>query len=333
MAAAQQPEGLSSAAMQAACDSMFRGDVATAEITAFLKILAVRGETKDELAGLIQSLRGHTVPFPAQPQAIDVCGTGGDGQNTVNISTAVALTVAACGVPVVKHGNRAASSKSGSADVLEALGVKIDVTPALSLRALEQAGICFLFAPMYHPVMHHVAEARRMAGQRTIFNLAGPLANPAQPKRQLLGVFHCDWIMPMAETLQALGGTDAWVLHSRDGMDELSLNAISDIAQLHSGTLRLAALDPKDYGLAPAPQNALRGGDATANAATIRHLLDGNAGALQDIVALNSAAALVISGRMSDIAQGIVTARNALNNGAACVTLERLIAITNGKTL
>ncbi len=332
MAAAQQPAGLGQEAMQAACDIIFRGDVTTAEIAEFLKTLVDRGEAGSELTGLVQSLRTHAAPFPAQPQAVDVCGTGGDGQNTVNISTAVALTVAACGVPVVKHGNRAASSKSGSADVLEALGVKIDAAPALSLQALEQAGICFLFAPLYHPAMRHVAEARRMVGQRTIFNLAGPLANPARPQRQLVGVFHPRWIMPMAETLQTLGGTESWVVHSRDGMDELSINATSDTAQLHDGAIRLIPLDPRNYGLSPAPQDALRGGDAAANAAMIYHLLSGSMGALQDIVALNTAAALVIAGHTPDITHGLATARATLNSGIALTTLERLVAITNGKT-
>ncbi len=331
LAAARRHKGLNAAAMQAAGDFMLNGQTATVEIAEFLRILAARGETTDELSGLVRSLRAHAAAFPAQPHAIDVCGTGGDGQNTVNISTAVALTMAGCGVPVVKHGNRAASSKSGSADVLEALGVKIDAAPELSQQALERANICFLFAPLYHPAMRHVAEARRMIGQRTIFNLAGPLANPAHPQRQLVGVFHKNWLMPMAETLQTLGGTDAWVVHSRDGMDELSTMAPADIAQLRGGSVNQITLDPKDYGFKPATLAALRGGDAATNAGIIRLLLSGGAGALQDIVALNAAAALVIAGHAADIAAGIATARNALNNGAAQAALDRLVAISNGK--
>lgn len=316
--------------MQAACDAMLRGQTSTEESAEFLRILAARGETTTELTGLVQSLRAHADPFPAQPNAIDVCGTGGDGQNTVNISTAVALTVAGCGVPVVKHGNRAASSQSGSADVLEALGVKIDAPAEVSQQALERTNLCFLFAPLYHPAMRHVAAARRQVGQRTIFNLAGPLANPARPQRQLVGVFHRDWIMPMAETLLALGGTTAWVVHSRDGMDELSTMAPADVAQTQNGAIDLTCIDPLDYGFSRDIPAELRGGDAATNAAAIRTLLAGDAGALQNIVVFNAAAALVIAGHSATLASGIVAARTALTSGAARAVLAQLIAITNG---
>jgi anthranilate phosphoribosyltransferase len=328
--AAQQQSGLTAATMEAACAVIFNGQAVTADIAEFLRILAERGETAAELIGLVRALHAHAVPFPAAPSAVDVCGTGGDGHNTVNISTAVAFTVAGCGVRVVKHGNRAATSKSGSADVLEALGVKIDAAPELSQLALERANICFLFAPLYHPAMRHVAEARRLVGRRTIFNLAGPLANPAKPQRQLVGVFHHDWLSPIAESLRVLGGQAAWVVHSRDGMDELSLAAVADIAQLRHGTITMTSLNPTDYGLQPPQPNALQGGDAATNATTIRNLLAGATGAVQDIVALNAAAALVIAERAPTIEAGITMARHALTTGAAQTALDQLIAITNG---
>lgn len=328
--AAQQQSGLTAATMEEACAVILSGQATTADIAAFLRILAERGETVAELIGLVRALRAHALPFPAAPDAVDVCGTGGDGHNTVNISTAVAFTVAGCGVPVVKHGNRAATSKSGSADVLEALGVKIDAVPELSQLALERANLCFLFAPLYHPAMRHVAAARRLVGRRTIFNLAGPLANPAKPQRQLVGVFDRAWLSPMAESLHVLGGQTAWVVHSRDGMDELSLAAVADIAQLRRDTITMTSLNPADYGMQPPHPDALRGGDAAANATTIRNLLAGAMGAVQDIVALNAAAALVIAEHVPTIEAGIAAARRALATGAAQAVLDQLIAITNG---
>lgn len=328
--AAQQQSGLTTPTMEAACAAIFSGAVTADAIAAFLRILAERGETVAELIGVVRALRAHAVPFPAAPSALDVCGTGGDGQNTVNISTAVAFAVAGCGVPVVKHGNRAASSKSGSADVLEALGVKIDAAPELSQRALERANLCFLFAPLYHPVMRHVAAARRLVGRRTIFNLAGPLANPARPQRQLVGVFHHDWLSPMAESLRALGGHAAWVVHSRDGMDELSIAAVADIAQLRHEKITMTSLDPAQYGFRQEHAAALQGGDAVANATAMRSLLAGTTGAVHDIVALNAAAALVMADHVPTIEAGITAARHALTSGAAQAVLDQLIAITNG---
>lgn len=326
--AAKAPEGLSAATMQEACDAILSGQAEAVDIAAFLWVLCERGETIQELTGLVQSLRRHALPFKAPGNAIDVCGTGGDGRDTPNISTAAAFVVAGCGVPVVKHGNRAVSSKAGSADVLEALGVKIDAAPELSARALAEANICFLFAPLYHPAMRHVAEARKLLGRRTIFNLAGPLANPARPRRQLAGVFAQNWLMPVAETLRLLGSEAAWIVHSRDGMDELSTADATNIVQLRGGAITAAVIDPADYGLELHDPAALRGSDAAENAALINTLFMDAHGALHDIVILNAAAALVVAGHSADMAQGIAAARTSIAEGKAAAALAQLVSVS-----
>ncbi len=307
---------------------VLRGAADTPQIAAFLQALNQRGIQTADLVALVQAMRAHALPFPAMPDAIDVCGTGGDGLNTPNISTAVAFVVAGCGVPVVKHGNRAASSSSGSADVLEALGVNIMAHAETSARALREAGLCFLFARSYHPAMLHVAEARKQLGTRTIFNLAGPLANPARPGYQLVGVYDKVWLQPMAEALQALGSKAIWVVHSRDGMDELSTMAPNDIVSLREGALHSFTLDPAAYGLERPEPGALRGGDASTNALIIRAMLDGQTGPLQDIVCLNAAAALCVTGKVHDISAGLIRARAAISSGAAANCLKQLVSIT-----
>lgn len=290
--------------------------------------LAARGMKAHDLIALVQTLLDHALPFPAMPEALDVCGTGGDGLDTPNISTAVALVTAACGVKTVKHGNRAASGRCGSADVLEALGVRLEVPPETALQALYATNLCFLFARQYHPVLRHVAAARKTFGQRTIFNLAGPLANPARPGRQLVGVYHADCLQPMADALRVLGVRSAWVVHSRDGMDEISTLASTDALCLRDGSISPLVIDPADYGLSLTDAIALQGGDISHNAALLRHLLDGEAGPLQDIVVLNAAAALVIADHAADLASGIAIARQALMSGAAKHTLQHLATIT-----
>lgn len=307
---------------------LLTGAADTPQIVAFLTRLNQRGITAADLTALVQAMRAAALPFPPMPDAIDVCGTGGDGLDTPNISTAVALVVAGCGVPVVKHGNRAASSRSGSADVLEALGMNLAASTDAARMALQQANICFLFARAYHPAMQHVAAARKAIGQRTIFNLAGPLANPAQPQRQLVGVYDRAWLRPLAEALRDLGSRHAWVVHSRDGMDELSTRAPSDIIRLQDGILAEHVINPEDYGLPCPPPDALRGGDAKENAALIRALLAGTPGPLQDIVCLNAGAALVIADHAPTLAEGIAQARAALHNGKAAGCLTQLIAAT-----
>ncbi len=305
---------------------LLTGEADTPQIVTFLTALNRRGIRAADLTALVKAMRAAALPFPAMPDAIDVCGTGGDGLDTPNISTAVALVVAGCGVPVVKHGNRAASSRSGSADVLEALGVNLAATTETAGIALQQAGICFLFARSYHPAMQHVAAARKAIGERTIFNLAGPLANPARPQRQLVGVYDRAWLRPMAEALRDLGSRHAWVVHSRDGMDELSSRAPSDVVRLKDGILTEDVINPEDYGLPCPPPDALRGGDAKENAALIRSLLAGEPGPLQDIVCLNAGAALIIAEHAPTLAEGILLARDAISSGKAAHRLTQLIA-------
>lgn len=307
---------------------LLTGAADTPQIIAFLTALNRRGITAADLTALVRAMRATALPFPQQPDAVDVCGTGGDGLDTPNISTAVALVVAGCGVPVVKHGNRAASSRSGSADVLEVLGVDLAAGNEAALRALKQANLCFLFARTFHPAMRHVAEARKSIRERTIFNLAGPLANPAQPRRQLVGVYDRAWLRPMAEALRDLGSLNAWVVHSRDGMDELSTRAPSDVIRLKDGLLTEDVINPEDYGLPRPAPDALRGGDAGENARLIRALLTGTTGALQDIVCLNAGAALVIAERAPTLGEGIALARAALRNGQAERSLANLAAAT-----
>ncbi len=311
--------------------TLLAGKSNTANTLRFLEQQEDQGIDADDLTALVQAMRSHALPFPSTPEAIDVCGTGGDGLNTPNISTAVALTVAGCGVPVVKHGNRAASSACGSADVLEELGVKLEVPVGTAIQGLREAHICFLFARLYHPALRHAAEARKLFGKRSIFNLAGPLANPAHPRRQLVGVYDKAWLQPMAEALRQLGSIVSWVVHSRDGMDEISTLAPSDITCLRNGKITTFTLFPADYGLVPPRPEELAGGDATENARLLRGLLAGETGALHDIVCLNAAAALVVADNAANIAEGLEHARQSLQSGAAAQALARLVTITNGK--
>lgn len=312
--------------------TLLAGGSDTAVVLQYLKQQEKQGIFPETLVALVEAMQAHALPFPAMPDAIDVCGTGGDGLNTPNISTAVALVLAGCDVPVVKHGNRAASSACGSADVLEALGVQLETSAEIAVQALRQANICFLFARHYHPALRHAAEARKLFGKRSIFNLAGPLANPARPGRQLVGVYDKAWLQPMAEALRSLGSATAWVVHSRDGMDEISTMAPTDIACLSAGRITTFTLDPADYGLAPPRPEELAGGDAAVNAQLLRGLLAGKTGALHDIVCLNAAAALVVAERAKDIAAGLALVHQSLQSGAAAHALTQLVAITNGKS-
>jgi anthranilate phosphoribosyltransferase len=269
------------------------------------------------------------VEVQAPADAIDTCGTGGDASGTFNVSTAAALVVAACGVPVAKHGNRALSSRAGSADILAALGVNIDVEPSRVERAIREAGIGFMMAPRHHGAMRHVAGARVELGTRTIFNLLGPLANPAGAKRQLLGVFAHDWIEPLAQVLGQLGSERAWVVHGSDGLDELTTTGPSHVAELRAGRVTTFEVTPEEAGLPRARLEDLRGADATTNADALRALLDGVRGPYRDIVLLNSAAALVIADRASDLAAGVARAVEAIDGGAAKAALARLVAISS----
>jgi len=265
--------------------------------------------------------------------AIDTCGTGGDGTGTFNISTAGALVAAACGVIVAKHGNRAMSSKSGTADVLAELGVNLDAPPETIARALREAGIGFLFAQRHHSATKHVAPVRQELGQRTIFNLLGPLCNPAGAKRQLIGVFARKWIVPMAETLGRLGSERAWVVHGSDGLDEITTTGTSYVAALEGGSVRTFEIVPEDAGLKRAKPEDLKGGDIATNAAALRMLLHGRGGAYRDIVVLNAAAALMIADKAPDLKAGAVMALDAIMSGKAAKTLAALVAISHDKPL
>jgi anthranilate phosphoribosyltransferase len=313
-----------------AFDRMMSGDATPAQMGGFLMALRVRGETVEEITGAARTMRAKAAHIEAPPGAIDTVGTGGDGAGTFNISTAAALVVAGCGVPVAKHGNRAFSSKSGAADILAALGVNIDADAELVRRAMVEAGIGFLMAPRYHGAMRHVGPTRVELGTRTIFNLLGPLSNPAGAKRQLVGVFAPNWVRPVAEVLGKLGSERAWVVHG-DGLDELTTTGTSVVAELRDGKVSTFEVTPEMAGLPRARLDELKGADPLANAARLNALLDGKPGALRDIVLLNAAAALIVAGRAKDLREGVALAAQSIDNGAARRALDRLIVITNEK--
>ncbi len=312
-----------------AFEILMSGDATPSQIGALLMALRVRGETVDEIAGAVSVMRAMMVPVKAPEGAMDIVGTGGDAKGTQNVSTCTAFVVAGAGVPVAKHGNRALSSKSGAADVLAALGVKLDLTPDQISRAIDEAGIGFMFAPMHHSAMRHVGPTRVELGTRTIFNLLGPLSNPAGVKRQLLGVFSADWVEPLAYVLRDLGTERAWVVHGAGGTDEITLAGPAKIAELKDGTVRLFDLSPDDVGLPLTPLDAIKGGDADSNAAALRAVLAGESGPYRDVVLVNAAAALVIAGLAEDLAEGLDLARTSIDSGAAAERLARLVAVSN----
>jgi anthranilate phosphoribosyltransferase len=304
------------------------GDVSEARVAAFLTALAMREATVEEITGAARTMRRTMRTIKAPAGAIDLCGTGGDGHATLNVSTAASFVVAACGVPVAKHGNRNMSSRSGAADVLEALGIRIDLEPAASEACLSEIGLCFLFAPTYHPAMKHVAAVRKQLGFRTVFNLLGPVCNPAGVKRQLIGVFSRQWAQPLAHVLQALGTEKAWVVHGADGLDELTTTDATDVVALYNGKMRTLRVAPEDFGLARAPLSNLKGGFPGENATAIDALLTGAPGPFRDITLLNSAAALVVADRTPDVHAGLALAAQAIDSGAAKEILARLAAAT-----
>ena len=314
-----------------AFDLMMRGAVGEIEMAAFVMALRLRGETVDEIIGGVEALRAHGSRIPAPEGTMDTCGTGGDGLSTRNVSTAVAIVLAAAGVPVAKHGNRAVSSACGSADVLAALGVPLEQSETEAARTLQDIGICFLLAPRHHRAMRHVAPVRKALGIRTIFNILGPMANPAGARRQLIGVFDSRWLRPMAETLRALGSERAWLVHGRDGMDELTVSGPSQVVTLDSdGTIREMTIAPEEVGLARHPPAAVRGGDASENAAALLALLEGEQGAYRDIVLLNTAAALVVAEEAPDLRAGVALAAETIDSGRAAALLARWRAIRSG---
>ena len=309
----------------AAC---LRGEPTPAQVAAAVTALRIRGETVEEIAAFAAAMREAARTLDHPYDAIDTCGTGGDGQHTFNISTAAALVLAGAGLKVAKHGNRAMSSKSGSSDVLSVLGVNLQAGPAQQRRSLDEAGIAFLFAPAYHGAMRHVGPVRAEIGFRTVFNLLGPLSNPAGAKRQVMGVYDPRLLEPLAEVLGRLGATRAWTVHGQ-GLDELTTTGETEVAEWKDGAVRRFTVTPEDAGLPRASLDALRGGDAEENAHALRALLEGAKGAYRDIVLLNAAAALVVADRAADLAEGAVMAASVIDDGRAAKALADLVEATN----
>ena len=314
---------------EAAFDIIMSGQATDAQIGAFLMALRVRGETVDEITGAVRTMRAKALAVEAPDGAIDVVGTGGDGSGTYNISTAAAIVVAACGVPVAKHGNKALSSKSGAADVLAALGVNLDADLGLVEKSIAEASIGFMMAPRHHSAMKYVGPARVEMGTRTLFNLLGPLSNPAGVKRQFTGVFAKDWVEPLAQVLYNLGCEAAWVVHGADGLDEMTTTGASFVAQLKDGEITTFEVTPDDAGLAEGKPEDLKGGDAATNAAALNAVLNGDPGPYRDVVVYNAAGALIVAGKAGDLKQGGALAAAAIDGGNAKESLEKMIAISN----
>jgi anthranilate phosphoribosyltransferase len=302
---------------------MMSGGVSEMRMAAFLTALAVRGPSVAEIAGAARAMRAAMTTVEAPRNAIDVCGTGGDGAGTLNVSTATAFVVAACGVAVAKHGNRAMSSRTGAADVLEALGVPINLNAAAAGKSLKEPGFAFLFAPSYHPAMKNVAPVRRDLGFRTVFNLLGPICNPAGVRRQLIGIYAREWLEPVAHVLAELGTEKAWIVHGADGLDELSTTGPTRVAMLEDGRITLREIVPEDAGIERTSLAALKGGTADDNARAIRELLSGAKGAFRNIVLLNASAALIAAGQASTLKDGVAQAAEAIDKGRAATALEQ----------
>jgi anthranilate phosphoribosyltransferase len=312
-----------------AFDRMMSGEATPSQMGGLLMALRVRGETVDEITGAVAAMRSKMLTVKAPADAVDIVGTGGDGSGSVNVSTCASFVVAGAGVPVAKHGNRALSSKSGAADVLGALGVKIDVTPEQVGRCIADAGIGFMFAPTHHPAMKNVGPTRVELATRTIFNLLGPLSNPAGVTRQMVGVFSRHWVQPLAEVLRNLGAKSAWVVHGSDGLDEITLTGPTYVAALENGEIRLFEITPDEAGLPNAATEDLKGGDAVANAASLRAVLEGKPGAFRNVALLNAAATLVVAGKAKDLKEGVALGAKSLDSGAAMDKLELLVKVSH----
>jgi anthranilate phosphoribosyltransferase len=313
-----------------AFDVMMSGEATPSQMGALLMGLRVRGETVDEITGAVATMRAKMLKVEAPPNAIDVVGTGGDASGSYNISTCAAFIVAGAGIPVAKHGNRALSSRSGAADVLAALGVKIDLTPEQISRCIGDAGIGFMFAPAHHPAMKHVGPTRVELATRTIFNLLGPLSNPAGVKRQMVGVFSRQWCEPLANVLKNLGAERVYVVHGSDGLDEITTAGPTHVAALENGTVKTFDIAPEEVGLPKAKPETLRGGDAAANAAALTAVLKGQKGPFRDVAVFNAAAALVVAGSAKTLQDGVTLAKKSLDSGEAEGRLDRLIRVSNG---
>lgn len=321
-------EALSREDARAAFEIIMSGAATPSQIGGFLMALRVRGETVDEIVGAVGAMRARMLPVEAPDGAIDIVGTGGDGAGTYNISTLAALIVAGAGVPVAKHGNRALSSKSGTADALSCLGVNLDIGPAVISRCIAEAGLGFMFAQQHHSAMRHVGPTRVELGTRTIFNLLGPLANPAGVRQQLVGVYAPQWVDPLAEVLRDLGSESVWVVHG-EGLDEITTTGVTKVAALKDGMITNLELTPADFGLERVSLDALKGGDGAHNAAALQAVLDGAENAYRDISLANAAASLMMAGRAGDLSEGMALARQSLSSGGAKVALQRLITVSN----
>ncbi|MBW6424774.1 anthranilate phosphoribosyltransferase [Rhizobium sp. XQZ8] len=323
-------ESLSHEEARGAFEVLMSGEATPSQIGGFLMALRVRGETVAEITGAVETMRSKMLPVTGPADAMDIVGTGGDGLGTYNISTLASLITAGAKVPIAKHGNRALSSKSGTADTLSVLGVNLDIGPDLISRCIIEAGIGFMFASMHHAAMRHVGPSRVELGTRTIFNLLGPLSNPAGAKRQLLGVFAPKWVTPIAEVLRNLGSETVWVVHG-EGMDEITTTGVTHVTALEDGKIRSFELTPKDFGVEPARLADLVGGDGHHNAAALRAVLGGAKNPYRDISLCNAAASLVIAGKAETLMDGMKIATRSLESGEAAAALDRLVATSNEK--
>lgn len=315
--------------MRDAMNALFSGEASDIEIAGFLCALRARGETIEEIATAARTMREHALKVDAPDDVVDTCGTGGDGAGTYNISTAAALIVAGAGVRVAKHGNKSASSKSGSSEVLEAMGVKLDIPPAQITRCITDANVGFMFAALHHKAVGHVVTARKALGVRTMFNVLGPLSNPASAKRQVMGVFARDLVKPIAEVMPLLGVTDAWVVHGEDGLDELTTTGTTYVAAVKDGDVREFEVTPESAGLSRAKPTDLAGGDPAENAAALHALLEGEKSAYRDISVLNAAAALIVSGKADNLNDAARLAEKSIDSGAAKTSLDNLVRFSN----
>lgn len=320
---------LTRAEAELAFDNILSGEVTPSQMGAFLMALRVRGETVDEITGAVTAMRAKMTRVKAPEGAVDIVGTGGDGAGTYNVSTLASIITAACGVPVAKHGNRAASSKSGASDVLGALGVGIGVTPIAVEACLREAKIGFMMAQTHHLAMRHVGPTRVELGTRTIFNILGPLSNPAGVKRQVIGTFSASLLKPMAEVLRNLGSEKIWLVHGSDGLDELTTTGATQVVALDKGEITSFTVTPEEAGLALAKSDDLKGGDPEHNARALRSVLAGEKGAYRDIALLNAAAALVVADKVKTLKEGVAMGAKALDDGSAKATLETLVAVSN----
>jgi anthranilate phosphoribosyltransferase len=313
---------------RSAFDIVMSGEATPSQIGGFLMALRVRGETVEEISGAVATMRAKMLTVEAPADAIDIVGTGGDASGSYNVSTAAAFVAAGAGIPVAKHGNRALSSRSGAADTLAALGVNIEAVPAQISACIREAGVGFMFAPSHHSAMRHVGPTRVELGTRTIFNLLGPLSNPAGVKRQLVGVFSPEWVEPLAHVLKGLGTEAAWVVHG-DGLDELTTAGPTRVAELRDGKVRSFELSPEDAGLPRAAPADLKGGDAVRNAEALRAVLDGVKGPYRDIVLLNAGAAILVAGKVDSLKGGIAAAEASIDSGKARAALTKLAEVSN----